>query len=98
MSQSPGPDAGDRPLVTFALFAYDQERYIREALEGAFAQSYQPLEILLSDDCSTDRTFDIMREMAAAYAGPHRIRLYRNPTNLGVAGHADVRVQRAQGR
>jgi len=98
MSQSPRPEAGDRPLVTFALFGYNQEPYIREAVEGAFAQTYQPLEILLSYDCSTDRTFDIMRELAAAYAGPHRIRLNRNSTNLGLAGHAKVRAQRAQGR
>ena len=45
----------DRPLVTFALFAYNQEQYIREAVEGAFSQTYEPLEIILSDDCSSDR-------------------------------------------
>ncbi|MDC0564783.1 hypothetical protein OAO56_00715 [Amylibacter sp.] len=28
----------DRPLVTFAIFAYNQEKYIREAVEEAFAQ------------------------------------------------------------
>jgi hypothetical protein len=32
----------DRPLVTFALFAYNQEKYIREAVVGAFAQTYEP--------------------------------------------------------
>lgn len=56
-----------RPLVTFALFAYNQEKYIREAVDGAFSQTYEPLEIILSDDCSSDRTFEIMQEMAAAY-------------------------------
>ena len=46
MSNTPEemPDnATDRPLVTFALFAYNQEDYIREAVEGAFAQTYEPL-------------------------------------------------------
>ena len=76
-------NAADRPLVTFALFAYNQEKYIREAVEGAFAQTYEPLEIILSDDCSTDSTFAIMEEVVAAYKGPHRIILERNPTNLG---------------
>ena len=49
MSNTPEemPDnATDRPLVTFALFAYNQEDYIREAVEGAFAQTYEPLEII----------------------------------------------------
>lgn len=80
-----GREAGreTRPLVTFALFAYNQEAFIREAVEGAFAQTYSPLEIILSDDCSSDRTFQIMQDMAAAYRGPHRVVVEQTPTNLG---------------
>lgn len=77
----------ETPLVTFALFAYNQEKYIREAVEGAFAQTYQPLEIILSDDCSQDKTFEIIEEMAKAYKGPHKIVLNRNEVNLGLIGH-----------
>ena len=65
MSKTPDqmPDnVTDRPLVTFALFAYNQEEFIREAVEGAFAQTYEPLEIILSDDCSSDRTYEIIQE------------------------------------
>ena len=75
----------ERPLVTFALFAYNQERFIREAVEGALSQDYSPLQIILSDDCSIDRTYEIMREMAAAYEGSHEIVLNRNEENLGLA-------------
>ena len=77
----------DHPLVTFALFAYNQENYIREALEGAFAQTYEPLEIILSDDCSSDRTFEIIQEMAATYAGPHLVSINQTKQNQGVAAH-----------
>lgn len=87
-----------RPLVTFALFAYNQERYIREAIEGAFSQTYEPLEIILSDDCSTDRTFEIMQEMASHYRGPHRIILNRTPENLCTLGHFFNVVDRSSGR
>ena len=83
----------ERPLVTFALCAYNQERFIREAIEGAFAQTYEPLEIILSDDCSSDRTFEIMQEMAAAYAGAARIKLNRNASNLGIAGHVNRLIE-----
>jgi len=74
-------------LVTFALFAYNQEHFIRDAIRGALSQTYEPLEIILSDDCSSDRTFEIMQEMADAYEGPHRVRLNRSPENLGILGH-----------
>jgi glycosyltransferase involved in cell wall biosynthesis len=87
----------NRPLVTFALFAYNQERFIREAIEGAFGQTYEPLEIILSDDCSTDNTFGMMREAAAAYHGPHRVRLNRTETNIGVFRHLLEVVAMAEG-
>lgn len=86
-----------RPLITFAVFGYNQERFIREAIEGAFAQTYEPLEIILSDDCSTDRTFEIMQEMASKYAGPHRLILNRNDPNLRFASHINRVMELATG-
>ncbi len=77
----------ERPLVTFGLIAYNQERFIREAVEGALAQTYSPLEIILSDDCSTDRTFEIMKGLADGYEGSHRIKLRRNEKNDGICSH-----------
>ncbi|MGO9531620.1 MAG: glycosyltransferase [Syntrophobacteraceae bacterium] len=74
-------------LLTFAVLAYNQERFIRDAIEGAFSQMYSPLEIVLSDDCSADGTFAAMEEMASSYKGPHRVIVNRNPSNLGLGGH-----------
>ncbi|WP_420024726.1 glycosyltransferase family 2 protein (plasmid) [Cereibacter azotoformans] len=88
----------DRPLVTFALFAYNQEKYIREAVEGAFSQTYSPLEIILSDDCSSDRTFEIMEEMAREYRGPHTVRVRRNDVNLGTSLHVQMSFAQSMGR
>ena len=86
-----------RPLVTFALFAYNQENYIRAAVEGAFAQIYEPLEIILSDDFSSDRTFEIMTEMVADYGGQHQVRTVKNSHNLGVLQHVLKRGKEASG-
>lgn len=90
-------EVSDRPLLTFALFAYNQEPYIREAVEGAFSQTYRPLEIILSDDCSRDRTFEVLKSMASAYRGPHRLRLNQNPANLGVGDHVNRLMELAEG-
>jgi glycosyltransferase involved in cell wall biosynthesis len=89
--------AQDRPLLTFGIAAFNQERFIREAVEAAFAQTYSPLEIVLSDDCSRDRTFDIMKEMAAAYRGPHRIILNRNRGQRCIGGHINAVVEVSHG-
>ncbi len=85
------------PLVSLFVLAYSQEEHVRAAIAGAFAQTYSPLEIILSDDNSPDRTFAIMEEMAAAYDGPHRIVLNRNPINLGLIGHINRVMELASG-
>jgi glycosyltransferase involved in cell wall biosynthesis len=87
----------DRPLVSVALVSYNQEPYIRAAVRSAFAQTYSPLEIVLSDDCSQDRTFEIMQEEAQAYGGPHKVILNRNPQNLGVASNYNRAAALASG-
>jgi len=81
------PEMPVRPPITLALFAYKQEDFVRDAIAGAFAQTYSPLTIILSDDHSPDQTFPIMEEMAHQYTGPHKIVLNRNETNLGLCGH-----------
>lgn len=72
---------------SFVLLSYNQEAYIAEAVASALAQEGPPLEIILSDDCSTDDTFRIMQEFAARYQGPHRVTVRRNETNLGFIPH-----------
>jgi glycosyltransferase involved in cell wall biosynthesis len=86
-----------KPLITFALFAYNQERFIREALESALAQTYSPLEIIVMDDCSTDHTFEIVRRTAAEYHGPHLVKVFRNSTNLGIGGNVNRAIERCSG-
>lgn len=87
----------DRPLVTFAVLAYQQEELVRQAIEAAFAQTYSPLEIILSDDGSGDRTFEVIERMAAAYDGPHSVRVNRNRENLGLIGHVNAIFEMARG-
>ena len=79
-------DVAEKPLVTFALFAYNQERYIREAVEAALAQDYPNLEIIISDDCSNDGTFDVIDSVVSKYACNHRVSYFRNSENLGIVG------------
>lgn len=83
-------------LVTFALFAFNQEKYVRDAVRAALAQVYTPLAIIFSDDASTDGTFQIIEEEVAGYHGPHRILLNRNEKNLGACAHVNLVVSMAK--
>ncbi len=85
------------PLLTFFIFAYNQEAFIEEACKAALKQDYSPLEIIFSDDCSNDRTFDIMKAVSETYQGPHSIKLNRNPRNLGLIEHVNISFQISNG-
>jgi len=52
----------DRPLATFGVVSYNQKAYLIEALKGAVSQTYRPLEIVISDDGSTDGSWDYIQE------------------------------------
>ena len=50
------------PLVSVVIITYNHEQFIRDAVRSAFEQTYEPLEIIFSDDFSSDRTFEIIKE------------------------------------
>lgn len=75
--------------VTFVLLSYNQERFIKDAINAALSQDYELLEIIISDDCSTDDTFEIIEELAANYPGPHKCILNRNSENMGLIAHVN---------
>lgn len=91
----------DKPLVTIAMMTYNQEKYVRESVRGMLSQTYEPLEIVISDDCSSDRTWDIILEEVQAYKdadGVHKnIVLNRNEKNLGIARHFEKWVSLCHG-
>lgn len=78
------------PLVSFCLLTYNQEQYIEEAVLGALNQTYQNLEIIISDDCSSDTTFDKIKAVVAKYTGKHKVIINQNERNLGLAAHVNL--------
>lgn len=85
------------PSVTLIVLAYKQEKFIREAVESALAQTYTPLEIIVSDDCSPDRTFAEIEDIISAYKGPHTVITNRNPQNIGLGAHFHKAYELSQG-
>jgi len=60
---------------------FNYERYIDEALNGLFAQTYRPLDIIVLDDCSSDRSAEIIETRLAQQGNPPNIRFVRNQRN-----------------
>lgn len=59
--------------IAFVMFARNKAPFIEMALRGALSQTYSPMDIVLSDQGSTDGTRQIIAEVARTYNGPNRI-------------------------
>lgn len=70
-----------RPLVSIGIPVYNGELSIREALNALVAQSYDNLELIISDNASTDLTGEICEEYATKDS---RVKYFRNSVNIGL--------------
>lgn len=71
-----------RPLITVVLLCFNYEKFVDEALAGLFAQTWQPLDVIIVDDCSTDRSAEIIEARLAKRGNPPHIRFVRNARNM----------------
>jgi len=72
------------PTVTLAVLTLNKPTYLRETLTSVLAQDYPGLEILISDNASTDETPDLAREIAG---GDPRVRFRRNEKTVPIHEH-----------
>lgn len=74
--------------------AYNCEKYIKEAIISVLKQSYRLWELIIIDDCSTDKTVDIVRECVDY---DNRIKLHINKNNQGVSSARNKGISLAKG-
>jgi glycosyltransferase involved in cell wall biosynthesis len=80
---------GVEPAATFIVLSYNQENSIEASVESVLGQVCEPIEIIFSDDASTDGTFDKIEALAKEYSGPHRVIARCNDVNLGTNLHIE---------
>src|SRR5687767_14248356 len=83
------------PLVSVCMPLFNTEKFVAEAVEGVLAQTWKDLELIICDNGSTDRSLEIVENLAKR---DPRIRLFRNKRNLGYAGNLHKVLSLAQGK
>lgn len=83
-----------QPTVSFLMSVYNGEAFLAGTLDSIMAQTYKNWECVVIDDCSTDRTPDILARYARADG---RIRVYRNGRNLRLARSLNRGLELARG-
>jgi glycosyltransferase involved in cell wall biosynthesis len=80
--------------VSVCIPTFNQEQYIEKAVRSAFEQTLQPIEIIVSDDCSTDSTRSILQKLAQEIPV---VKVVNQPQNLGIARNTDACLRMATG-
>lgn len=83
------------PLVSITVGTYNSSKYVLETLESIKAQTYQNIELIVSDDCSTDNTVQLCKDWVSRNEGRFvRAIVLESPINTGVSGNGN-RARRA---
>jgi glycosyltransferase involved in cell wall biosynthesis len=95
------PDGGSnlspKQLVSVIIIFLNAEKFILEAIESVFAQTYDNWELLLVDDGSTDASTQIARRYMEQYPGRVRYLEHEDHQNLGMSAARNLGVRNASG-
>lgn len=80
------------PKVSVCMPTYNGEKYLREAIDSVLCQSFDDFELVITDDCSSDQTLDIVSSYDDA-----RIHVFRNPENRGLVGNWNECLSKSRG-
>ncbi|EIT84619.1 glycosyl transferase family protein [Fictibacillus macauensis ZFHKF-1] len=85
----------DNPLVSIGVPVFNGAKTLEKSLRAILDQEYKNIEVIISDNASTDATAQICQSLQAR---DHRIQYVRNKTNMGMANNFNAVVHRSQGK
>lgn len=88
----------NKPLVSIVVPTYNSSEFVCETLDSALSQTYSKIEIVITDDNSSDNTLDVCKQ----WIGNHRdsqieVKLVQSDINTGIAGNANRGFRETKG-
>jgi glycosyltransferase involved in cell wall biosynthesis len=82
------------PLVSIAMATYNGAAYLKEQLSSILGQTYTNLEIIITDDASSDETLAILRDFAKDHK---KIKIFRHRVNKGITATFENSIKNCRG-
>jgi len=82
-----------RPLVSVLMSVYNNEKYILDSIKSIIKQSYKNIEIIIINDCSDDKSRELIRSF-----NDSRIKLYDNKKNIGLTKSLNKGIKKCRGK
>lgn len=87
------------PLFSIACVTYNQEDLVKECLDSIARQDYEPIELVICDDASTDSTIRVVEEWLAANKNRFENAVFlKNTANLGISATHDRALRQTSGK
>lgn len=85
----------DLPLVSVVIATYNQESVVEASIKSILAQTYSNIEVIISDDCSNDRTALVINNLINS---DNRVKFYRQESNVGITTNYNFLVSKCNGK
>jgi alpha-1,3-rhamnosyltransferase len=86
------------PLVSITVITYNSSRFVLETLQSAKQQTYRNIELIISDDCSTDETVEICGEWVEKNKDRFvRTKIITSDYNTGIPANSNRAIRASQG-
>ncbi len=85
----------NKSLVSVLLPVFNGEQYIQKAAFSILNQSYKELELLIIDDCSTDKSYQMSMNISEQ---DNRVRVFKNQKNLGLTKSLNLLINESSGK
>lgn len=85
----------NQPVVSIGIPVYNESRYIQQSLLSIIEQEYNNIELIVSDNCSTDNTYEICRKTLMDH---DNVSLNRFDSNMGATYNFSFVLNQAKGK
>ena len=83
----------ETPLISVLLSVYNDEENIKKSIDSILTQSFKDIELLVIDDGSTDKTYEIISNIKDS-----RLKIFRNKDNIGLTKCLNILIKKSKGQ
>ena len=83
------------PKISLIMSVYNGEDYLRDAIESVLNQTFKDFELIVINDCSTDKTYEILKRFTEL---DERVKVHTNEVNLRLPSSLNKAISYAQGK
>lgn len=84
--------------VTIGFPVYNVEKYVYKSLESILAQDFDDYEVIIVDDCGTDRSMETILELKETHSKGNHVRIIKHEQNKGLAEARNTAIKNARSK